>query len=232
MKVEIWSDIVCPFCYIGKRKFEKALEDFEGEEKVNIVWRSFQLDPDMKFVPGQSVHEYLGKRKGTDTAGGKKMNDGMRATAKEVGLAYDFDIAIPNNTMDAHRLLHFAKAKGLQNQMKERLFKAYYTEGKNIGDTETLVKLAAEIGLPAAETTAILQAETYRLQVLEDQHKAQQIGVNGVPFFVFNDKYAVSGAQPAEIFTQVLNKVGEEEKPQLITDTTASGVCTPEGICN
>lgn len=232
MKVEIWSDIVCPFCYIGKRKFEKALEDFEGKDKVNIIWRSFQLDPHMKFVPGQSVHEYLGKRKGTNTVTGKKMNDAMTAIAKEVGLVYDFDNAILNNTMDAHRLLHFAKTKGLQNQMKERLFKAYYTEGENIGDAQTLVKLAAEIGLPAAETKAILQAGTYRQQVLTDQHEAQQMGANGVPFFVFNNKYAVSGAQPAEIFTQVLNKVWEHEKPQLINETTASGVCTPEGICD
>lgn len=141
MKVEIWSDIVCPFCYIGKRKFEKALENFDAKEQVEIVWRSFQLDPEMESVPGQSVHEYLGKRKGVTAKEGKQMNDSMTAMAKEVGLEYNFDQAIFSNTLNAHRLLHFAKTKGVQNEMKERLFKAYYTEGKNIGESETLVLL-------------------------------------------------------------------------------------------
>ncbi len=113
MKVEIWSDIVCPFCYIGKRKFEKALDAFDAKENVEIVWRSFQLDPDMKFVPGQSVHEYLGKRKGAAAKEGKQMNDSMAAIAKEVGLEYNFDKAIINNTLDAHRLLHLAKRQGI-----------------------------------------------------------------------------------------------------------------------
>jgi len=231
MKVEIWSDVVCPFCYIGKRKFEKALEGFEAKDKVAIEWRSFQLDPDMEYVAGQSVHEYLSKRKGTSAVEGKRMNDAMTAMAKEVGLEYNFDKAIVNNTFNAHRLLHFAKEKGLQNEMKERLFRAYYTEGKNVGDIDTLALLGEEVGLQAEEIRTVLQSEKYAQDVLLDQYKAQQIGANGVPFYVFNNKYAVSGAQPSEVFAQVLEKVWEEEKPVLITEQ-GEGFCTVDGVCN
>lgn len=232
MKVEIWSDIVCPFCYIGKRKFEKALENFDAKENVEIVWRSFQLDPEMKYVAGQSVNEYLGKRKGATAKEGKQMNDAMAAMAKEAGLEYNFDKAIINNTLDAHRLLHLAKQNGLQNEMKERLFKAYYTEGKNIGDPDTLVQLGEEVGLGGDEIRSTLQSNALVQDVQQDQYKAEQAGARGVPFFVFNNKYAISGAQPTDVFTQVLNKVWEEEKPALIVDETlAGGFCTRDGVC-
>ncbi|MEJ7912002.1 MAG: DsbA family oxidoreductase [Chitinophagaceae bacterium] len=231
MKVEIWSDIVCPFCYIGKRRFEQALERFSDKEQVEVVWRSFQLDPDMQYVPGQSVHEYLGRRKGGTTADGKQMNDSMAGMAKEVGLEYNFDKAIINNTMDAHRLLHLAKTKGVQNEMKERLFAAYYTEGRNIGDEATLVELGEDVGLVGAEIRNTLQSDAYRQEVMLDQYEAQQVGVRGVPYYVFNNKYAVSGVQPADIFAQVLDKVKEEEKP-LAEASLNSGYCTPEGVCN
>jgi predicted DsbA family dithiol-disulfide isomerase len=231
MKIDIWSDVVCPFCYIGKRKFEKALADFNGKDNVEIEWHSFQLDPDLEYVPGQSVHEYLGKRKGVTAAEGKKMNDAMTAMAKEVGLEYNFDQAIINNTFNAHRLLHFAKEKGVQNEMKERLFRAYYTEGKNIGDIDTLAQLAEEVGLQAAEVKKVLESDAYAQDVLLDQYHAQQLGIQGVPFFVFNNKYGVSGAQPTAIFAQVLDKVWEEEKPVLITEE-GEGFCTVDGTCN
>jgi predicted DsbA family dithiol-disulfide isomerase len=212
MKVEIWSDVVCPFCYIGKRRFEKALEGFQGKEDVEVVWRSFQLDPDLKPVPGQTLHDYLGKRKGTTTAEGKKMNDYMTGVAKEVGLTYDLDHAIINNTFLAHRLLHHAKKHGLQDAMKERLFAAYYTQGKDVGDLDTLVQLGEEVGLDGAGIREALQSEAYAQEVRQDMQEAQQIGVQGVPFFVFNSKYAVSGAQPSELFQEVLEKVSAEEK--------------------
>ncbi|ALI98672.1 DsbA family oxidoreductase [Rufibacter tibetensis] len=231
MKVEIWSDVVCPFCYIGKRRFEKALEAFPAKEKVEVVWRSFQLDPDLKFVPGQSVHEYLGKRKGGTTADGKKMNDQMAAMAKEVGLNYDFDKAIINNTFDAHRLIHLAKNHQKQDEMKERLFEAYYTQGKNVGDLDTLVQLGEEVGLDGAEIRQALQSDAYAQEVQQDIYQAQQVGVRGVPFFVFNNKYAVSGAQPTELFQEVLDKVWDEEKPQIISGEGA-GSCSIDGTCD
>jgi predicted DsbA family dithiol-disulfide isomerase len=230
MKVEIWSDIVCPFCYIGKRKFEKALENFPAKDNVEIEWKSFQLDPEMDNKEGLSVHEYLGKRKGVSTADGKRMNDQMTAMAKEVGLHYNFDKAIISNTMPAHRLLHFAKEKGLQNELKERLFKAYYTEGKDTGDTDTLVALAGEVRLPESEARKVLEENLYEQEVKADQQHAYQIGVQGVPFYVFNNKYAVSGAQPPEIFTQVLEKVWQEEKPALVV-AQGEGFCDINGDC-
>ncbi len=230
MKVEIWSDIVCPFCYIGKRKFEKALESFDGKEGVEIEWKSFQLDPSLQYVAGQSVHEYLGRRKGRTAAEGKQMNDAMAGMAREVGLEYNFDQAIINNTMDAHRLLHLAKKRGLQDAMKERLFAAYYTEGKNIGHQETLLQLGESIGLDPVEIRNILKSDTFREEVLQDQEEAEQIGVNGVPFFVFNHKYAVSGAQPTDVFRQVLDKVRLEERPLTVENET--GFCTTDGTCS
>jgi predicted DsbA family dithiol-disulfide isomerase len=233
MKIEIWSDVVCPFCYIGKRKFEKALEGFEGRESVELVWRSFQLDPDMKFIPGQSVHEYLGKRKGTTTEEGRRMNDSMASMAREEGLEYNFDQAIITNTLDAHRVLHLAKEKGLQNEMKERLFAAYYTEGKNIGDHEVLARLGEDVGLKGSEIEEALKSDAFTGDVQLDQVEAAQAGVRGVPYFVFNNKYAVSGAQPTELFSQVLHKVWEEEKPALISGAAdGEGFCTTDGTCN
>ena len=231
MKVEIWSDIVCPFCYIGKRKFEKALNSFTQKENVEVVWRSFQLDPDLKQVPGQSVHQYLAKRKGVSAEEGKRMNDSMSQMAKEVGLHYKFDEAIINNTMDAHRLSHLALQHGLQNEVEEKLFAAYYTEGKDIGDVETLVQVGESAGLKGIEIRNMLASDDFVQAVQLDQYEAQQVGARGVPFFVFNDKYAVSGAQPSELFTQVLDKIWEEEHPAPIHQE-AVGSCSADGICN
>lgn len=231
MKVEIWSDIVCPFCYIGKRKFENALNAFDKKEQVEIVWHSYQLDPDMIPVKGQSVDQYLAIRKGVSPEKGKEMNDYMSGIAKEVGLEYNFDKAIISNTMNAHRLLHLAKNEGVQNEVKEKLFAAYYTYGKDVGDTEVLVQVGESAGLNADEIRNMLQSNEYIKEVRIDQFRGEQLGVQGVPFFVFNNKYAVSGAQSAEVFTNVLEKVWEEEKP-LVESTAAAGFCTTEGVCN
>ncbi len=231
MKIQIWSDIVCPFCYIGKRKLELALAGFPNKEDVEIEWKSFQLDPEMDNREGLSVHAYLGKRKGGTTEAGRRMNSQMSAIAKEVGLDYDFDKAIINNTLSAHRLLHFAKTKGLQNEMKERLFLAYYTEGKDVADHGTLTALAAELGLDANEIRQVLDNGTYTDEVRADQQLAYQIGVQGVPFYVFNNKYAVSGAQSPETFRQVLQQVWEEDKPAILAEG-GEGSCDINGNCN
>ncbi len=231
MKVEIWSDIVCPFCYIGKRKFETALADFAGKDKVEIEWKSFQLDPEMDNKEGLNVHEYLGKRKGGTAADGKRMNDSMTAAAAEVGLQYDFDNGIINNTINAHRLLHWAKAAGLQNELKERIFKAYYTEGIDTANIAELVRLAKETGLDPVQARKVLEENLYVNEVLQDQQEAAELGVQGVPFYVFNRKYAVSGAQPSEVFAQVLNKALQEEQPALIIEQ-GEGSCDINGNCN
>ncbi len=230
MKVEIWSDVVCPFCYIGKRKFENALAQFGHRGEVQVEWKSFQLTPDFVPTPGESIHASLAKKKGVPEAEGRRMNDYMTQAAKEVGLNYQFDKAIPTNTFLAHQLIHFAAHHGQQDAMKERLFAAYYLEGQNLNEVATLVKLAAEIGLDADAARRELLAGTYANEVRRDEYEAQQIGVRGVPFFVFEDKYAVSGAQPSEVFAEVLDKVWAEAQPKtqpvLLTDGPA---CGPDG---
>ena len=231
MKVEIWSDVVCPFCYIGKRKFENALKDFAHRDEVEVVWHSFELTPDFQPIPGESIHESLAKKKGVSVEEGKAMNDYMTKAAQEVGLNYDFDRTIPANTFLAHQLIHLGAHHGRQDAIKERLMAAYYLEGQNVGDLDTLVKLGTEVGLDAAESRAALTAGTYAEAVRLDEYQAQQINVRGVPFFVFEDKYAVSGAQPSELFTEVLEKVWDEFKPAksvpvLVADGSA---CGPDG---
>lgn len=232
MKVEIWSDVVCPFCYIGKRKFEAALQQFAHRDAVEVVWRSFQLSPEFQPVPGETIHESLAKKKGVSAAEGRRMNDHMAGIAKEVGLEYDFNKAVPANTFLAHQLIHLGAEHGRQEATKERLMAAYYIEGQNIGDLETLVQLGSEVGLDADEIRAVLTAGTYAEAVRHDEYQAQQIGVRGVPFFVFADKYAVSGAQPTELFAEVLDTVWAEAQPQLQTIGAADGpACGPDGDC-
>jgi predicted DsbA family dithiol-disulfide isomerase len=232
MKVEIWSDIVCPFCYIGKRRFEAALKDFAHKEEVEVVWRSFQLDPDLKPVAGQSVHEYLARRKGISLQEATEMNAYMAGVAREVGLHYDFDNAIRTNTLNAHRLTHLAAKHGRQDAAEEKLFAAYYSEGKDIGNPETLVEIGESVGLNGDEIRKTLQSEAFKAEVLADQDEAQQLGVRGVPFFVFNQKYAVSGAQPSAVFLQTLERTWQEtEKPPLFAGHDAANACGPDGNC-
>ncbi|MBL0337559.1 MAG: DsbA family oxidoreductase [Chitinophagaceae bacterium] len=211
MKVEIWSDIVCPFCYIGKRRFEKALASFSQKDKVEVVYRSFQLDPDMKPEKGVSVNQYLANRKGIPPEQAKEMNEYVTSMAKAEGLLFDFDKAVITNTLQAHRLLQLAKAHGLQPATKEKLMSAYFTEGKDVGDENVLLELGKEVGLPVEEIKALFANESYKEDVELDQYMAQQLRVQGVPFFVFNNKYAVSGAQAQSVFAEVLEKAAEQE---------------------
>ena len=213
MKVEIWSDVMCPFCFIGKRRFEKALEKFPHKEEVEVVWKSFQLNPDMKTEPGKNINEYLAEVKGWSIDQAREMNDRVTAMAREEGLHYNFDQTIVANSFDAHRLVQLAKEKGKGDEMEEALFHAYFEEGKNIADATTLIDLAAGIGLARQEVSELLSGQSYSEQVDADIYEAQQIGVRGVPYFVLNDRYAVSGAQATDTFAGALEKAyGEWEK--------------------
>lgn len=225
MKVEIWSDVVCPFCYIGKRHFEKALAAFPASEKVEVVWRSYQLDPTLKTTPGQSLHEYLAARKGFSTDHARQMGNSVTEAARQAGLTFRLDQAVVANTHDAHRLLHLAAARGIQDQAEERLFAAYFTEGRDVGDHDTLLELGTDIGLDAGEVKQLLQSDAYAAQVQNDQDEAVQVGARGVPFFVFGEKYALSGAQPSEVFAGALRQTWEE------TQAEAGGFCTTGGTC-
>jgi predicted DsbA family dithiol-disulfide isomerase len=230
MKVEIWSDVVCPFCYIGKRNFEKALAAFPAPEKVEVVWRSYQLDPTLKTTPGQSLHEYLAARKGFSTDHARQMGNHATGAARQAGLTFRLDEAVVANTHDAHRLLHLAAARGLQDQAEERLFAAYFTEGRDVGDHATLLELSTDIGLDAEEVKQVLQSNAYADQVQTDQDEAAQVGARGVPFFVFGEKYALSGAQPSEVFAGALQQTWEEIQAESLTGTDG-GFCTADGMC-
>lgn len=216
MKVEIWSDVMCPFCYIGKRKFEIALNQFSGKDKVEIEWRSFQLNPDMKTDPDKSINEYLSESKGWTLDYTRKANEHVTAIAKQVGLIYNFDKAVVANSFDAHRLSHLAKKYGLQNQTEEKLFSAYFTEGKNTADHETLVQIGTESGLNEEEVRTMLKGKDFEDAVRQDIYYAQQLGINAVPFFLFDDKYAVTGAQESATFLKVLNTVLEKSESSSV----------------
>ncbi len=211
MKVEIWSDVMCPFCYIGKRKFEKALSEFEGKEAVEIEWKSFQLNPDQETDPTKNINQYLSEIKGWSLEQAKEMNHRVSAMAKEVGLNYNLDKAVVANSFDAHRLIQLAKRKNLGDQMEEALFKAYFIDGKNTADHATLIALAGEAGIDETEAKAILDSGIFADEVEADIELAGQIGVRGVPFFVFDRKYAVSGAQPPEVFLETMKKCKSEK---------------------
>lgn len=232
MKVEIWSDVVCPWCYIGKRRFEAALEQFGSKEKVEIEWKSFQLDPTTVTNTEQTTTQYLAKKYGTTIPEAEQMVDNVNQVAKSVGLEYDFEHAAIANTFKAHRLIHLAKRYGKQNEMKERLLKAYFTEAQNIDDTAILTKLGVELGLDAEVIKEVLESDTYSEHVNTDIREAQQIGVRGVPFFVFNRKYGISGAQETTAFTQTLEKAFTEwqsEQPNL--EVIDGDACTPGEEC-
>ena len=215
MNVEIWSDVVCPWCYIGKRRFEAALAEFAHRDQVEIVWRSYQLDPTTPRASNEPVGEALAKKYGVSKQQAQAMNDRVSMLAAQEGLEYRMENARLSNTFDAHRVIHLAAKHGLQGIAKERLLQAYFTEGEAVGETETLVKLAAEIGLDADEVRAALASDTYADEVKEDIRRARMFGVQGVPFFVFDEKYGVSGAQPTELFGEVLEQVWAETHPLI-----------------
>ncbi|MDQ2722200.1 MAG: DsbA family oxidoreductase [Actinomycetota bacterium] len=233
MRIEIWSDIVCPWCYVGKRRLERALAGFAHAEQVEIVYRSFELDPGTPQGGGQSVAEHLGEKYGGGAAAGEQMVIQMTATAAEEGLQFDYQSAARANTVDAHRLLHLALAEGgptRQAELKERLLKAYFTDARAVDDPAVLTAVAAEAGLSEERVAQVLASEEYLDDVHADVDEARALGVSGVPFFVIDRKYAVSGAQPAEVFGQALTQAWSEAHPVL---TTVGGAgadsCGPDG---
>ncbi|MBS1773115.1 MAG: DsbA family oxidoreductase [Bacteroidetes bacterium] len=231
MKVDIWSDVMCPFCYIGKRNFENALVRFENNKDIKVVWHSFQLDPNMEYQPGKDVYSYLAERKGQSIEWSKQMHVQVTQMAKDAGLEYNFDKAVINNSYTAHRFLQLAKKHGLGDAAEEALFKAYFTEGKNIGDHDTLIQLGIGIGLGATEVGEVLNSEAFANEVDEDIYMAQQYGIRGVPFFIINNKYAISGTQPSETFLGALNQAWSEVKPKLTNFSTEGATCEPGGEC-
>ncbi len=210
MVIDVWSDIVCPFCYIGKRNLENALQQTGLSELVKVVWHSFELAPDAQTNPGATIYEELGKRKGWSREQSKQIHKQMEQRAKESGLEFDFDQTVPANSFKAHRLLHLAKKHGVQDDVKESLLKGYFTDGKNIDDNAWLVETGKQFGLSDQEVYLALQSDDIEKEVREDIESARKLSIQGVPFFILNQKYALSGAQPVKVFVEALLKVKEE----------------------
>ena len=232
LKVQIWSDIMCPFCYIGKRRIEEALSLFEHKDAVAIEWKSFQLDATFKASADDNMVDHLAEKYGKEKDWAQGMLDNMTQNAKNAGLDFHFEKAILANSFNAHRLLHLAKKYHLANDLEELLFKAYLTEGKNINDNSTLKELGVSVGLNAVEIDEVLNSDAYGNDVKKDIQNANAIGVQGVPFFVFDNKYAVSGAQPATAFLEILQKAWDEGKfdsKVTLINTTEGDSCGIDG---
>jgi predicted DsbA family dithiol-disulfide isomerase len=204
MKVEIWSDVVCPWCYIGKRRFERALEQFDGAANVEVEWRSFQLNPDHPRGEREPLEASLAAKLGGSIAQVREMNDRVTRLAADEGLEYHLERYQVVNTFDAHRLTHLAKGRSLGPAAHERLLRAQLVEGESLDDLDTLVRLGEDVGIPAADTRRALETDAHAADVAEDLALARAFGISGVPFFVIDRRFGVSGAQPTDLFLEVL----------------------------
>ncbi|HEX8908323.1 MAG TPA: DsbA family oxidoreductase [Anaeromyxobacteraceae bacterium] len=227
MRVEVWSDIACPWCWIGKRRLEAALARLPEPRGVEVVWRAFELDPaSPRVLPAEPYAERLARKYGTGVAEGQAMIDRMTSVAAADGLAYRFDLIRPGNTFDAHRLLHLALERGVQGAVKERFLRGYLSEGEAIGDPEVLCRLAIEAGLSAAEVRRVLASDTYAHAVRADEAEARRLGIDAVPFFVLGGRYGVAGAQPVGVLHEALAHALHDTLQPI---AVGGQVCGPEG---
>jgi predicted DsbA family dithiol-disulfide isomerase len=230
LRVDIWSDIACPWCFVGKRRLEAALDRLPEREQVRIVWHAFELDPDAPRERDRSVSyaERLSTKYGAPLAQAQAQIARMTNTAKADGLDFDFDRIRPGNTFDAHRLIHLAFERGLQDAVKERFLRAYMTEGEAIGEPEVLQRLASEAGLAADEVRAVLQSQAYAEEVRADEREARELGITGVPLFVIDERLAVSGAQPSEVLLKALTQAFSD-RASPPTGLEEGATCGPNG---
>jgi predicted DsbA family dithiol-disulfide isomerase len=226
MNIEIWSDVVCPWCYVGKRRFERALAAFDHAGEVEVTYRSFELDPGAPAQRAGNHAEHLARKYGMTIEQAERSGREMTQRAAAEGLEFRFDLMRGGNTFDAHRLLHLARDHGLQGEMKERLLRATFTEGHPIADAGTLVRLAAEVGIPTAAAQTVLGGDAYAEAVRADERQAARYGITGVPFFVADGKYAVRGAQPAEVLGELLRRAYADGVP-----VTLVSAVDPEVTC-
>lgn len=231
VKVEIFSDVVCPWCAIGKRRFERALDLFEHAEVVEVVWRSFELDPRAPAVEHADLAEHLAAKYGMSLAEARASQERLTRMAGEEGLDFHFERASRANTFDAHRLLHFAREQGLQGELKGRLLSAYFSEGAVVSDHAELVRLAEEVGLDGGEAAEVLSSGMYGDQVRADEAEARELGVNGVPFFVIDRRYGISGAQSTQTVLGALREAWSASHPALEAVGAGGGAACEDGSC-
>jgi predicted DsbA family dithiol-disulfide isomerase len=228
MKVEFWSDIVCPWCYIGKRRFEKALSQFEHRDEVEVIWRSYELDPSSPRQTGDII-EMLSKKMGRTINEARQMTEQITALAAQDGLEYRFDIMKSGNTFDAHRLIHFAATQGVVEEVSEHLYHAYFTEGLPVGDVDSLITVAEKAGLDGNKARKVLESDLYSDEVRADESYASALNITGVPFVLVSEKYAISGAQSVEVFLNALRQAWNEANP--ITVVGEAGNQCDDGNC-
>jgi len=234
MRIEIWSDVVCPWCYVGKRRLETALSTFEHADDVEVVYRSFELDPSAPHHGTEKTLTTLSHKYGRSEAEMRQMMEGLIATGAEEGLDLRLFDNVHTNTVDSHRLLHLALDTGgpaQQRELKEALLAAYFTRAEDIGDHAVLRRAALEVGLDARRVDEVLASQEYVEAFAADVAQARAYGATGVPFFVVDSRYGISGAQPAEAFTQVLEQAWAESRPtlQVVGDGATAGECGPDG---
>jgi predicted DsbA family dithiol-disulfide isomerase len=225
LKIDIWSDVVCPWCYVGKRRFESALAEFEHRPDVEIRWRSFELDPSAPAVRQGDGAQRLADKYGMSRAQAIALNATMTERASAEGLEFNLDAAQSGNTFDAHRLLHLAADRGIQDQLKERFMRGYFTEGAAVGEHETLTRLAVDAGLEEAEVRDVLSSDAYAADVRADEEQAAAYGISGVPFFVIDEQLGVSGAQPAELLLSAMRQAWTTSHPLTMVTTAADQSC-------
>lgn len=233
LSVDVWSDVACPWCYVGKRRLEAALAEFPHASQVDVTWHAFELDPSAPATQPADVTlaKLLSKKYGMSPQEAERMMASTADVGKADGLDLRFDKVRSGNTSDAHRLIRLAKQHGKQGEMKERLFRAYFTEGAAVGEHGVLQKLGEELGLPAQEVTDMLASDQYVAEVRADEDDAAAAGIRGVPFYVFGHKYAVSGAQPKELFLSALAKAWNEAPAAEPVASAGDARCEPGASC-
>lgn len=232
MEISIWSDIRCPFCYIGKRKFEAALDKFVHKDKVKVVWKAFELDPHLQTRPDIMTLAHFCDTKGVGEEQALQMFGHAIAMGKEVGIDFNFEDSVVANSLNGHRLIKYANGIGLASEMKEALLKAHFILGKNIDDIDFLLELAESKGLDREETQKMLVSDDFTYEVRQDGMEARNLGINGVPFFVVDNKYGISGAQPTETFLEALEQAWASKAEGNVQAVSGSeGSCTIDGEC-
>jgi len=216
VRIEVWSDVVCPWCYLGKRRMESAIANFEHADEVAVLWRSFELNPDAPRKEDMSVEEILSRKYGMSREEVREMNARITALAEAEGLEYRLDRARGANSFDAHRMIHLAAEHGIQGVMKERLMRAHFTESAAIGDPEELVRMAVEVGIEEGEARNVVQSDRFAKEVGQDEADAAALGISGVPFFVIDGTWGISGAQTTDVFAKALDEMWAELHPAAV----------------